>query len=112
VGIQDELVIVGTARPHQMLLGGGQSLLLDVEGVYKAPRAYGLGQKLGVMSVPHGEIHRHVTVAKMLEDEILVKLEKIDHMVDSLWNGNFKFEVVVGEFPVVLFLCTFLSVSR
>ena len=60
VGVQDELVVIGAARLHQMLLGGGQGLLLDVEGVDEALGAHGLGEEFGVVAVTHGEIHRHV----------------------------------------------------
>ena len=49
-----------------MLLGGGQGLLLNVEGVHKALGAHGLGEKFGIVAVAHGEVHRHVAGLQVL----------------------------------------------
>ena len=75
MGIQDELVVIGASALDQVLLGGGQGLLLDIKGVDEAVGAHGFGEELGIVAVAHGEIHRHVAGAKVLEDEVFVEFE-------------------------------------
>ena len=75
VGVVDQGIILRAALLAECFGGGGEGLLLDIEGVDVSVLADGFGEKGGIMAVTHGEVNGGVTLAKVGEDELLMEIE-------------------------------------
>ena len=76
----DKSVILGASLRLEGSLRADQCLGLNIKGGHTARGANGFGEECGIVAVAHREIHRHVSLAEMGEDEIFLQCKQIYHI--------------------------------